>query len=61
MFFENRNISSKIKRSKVTDFAALKLFAVEYDNQEENEYFHSNLICKLFNTMYEHSINIFLV
>ena len=27
MFLKNRNISSKIKRSKVTDYAALKVIA----------------------------------
>ena len=30
MFLKNRNISSKIKRSKVTDYAALTLFVLMY-------------------------------
>ena len=29
MFLKNRNISSKIKRSKVTDYAALTLYLIE--------------------------------
>ena len=30
MFLKNRNISSKIKRSKVTDYAALILYILMY-------------------------------
>ena len=38
MFFKNKNISSKVKRSKVTDYAALKV----RKKASKRAYLHSN-------------------
>ena len=39
MFLKNRNIISKIKRSKVTDYAALSIVLNTFENIMENEAF----------------------
>ena len=39
MFLENRNISSKIKRSKVTDYAALIDFTIVFTKTLKKSYF----------------------
>ena len=41
MLLKNRNISSKIKRSKVTDYAALKV----RKKASKRAYLHSNFSC----------------
>ena len=37
MFLKNGNISSKIKRSKVTDYAALIIYKINFEKRDDHQ------------------------
>ena len=56
VFLKNRNISSKIKRSKVTDYAALSKILNTFENIMENGAFALWSKCSIFHNIFTYIV-----